>query len=148
MLDSRQDDWFDELLSETRGAEHAGVFARTPIDVAALFSGERREAGGVRWWGRAARVLLPVAACVGLSVGVVRLWIQGAAGARSVGGAGSTHVDARQCPADFRLFNTCFTGPLSGEMAGECDCFDFDGDQDVDFADFGRFQRQLAMSNG
>ncbi len=42
--------------------------------------------------------------------------------------------------ADYLLFVGCMTGPDNGPVAGGCEVFDFDGDDDVDLEDFAVFQ--------
>ena len=45
--------------------------------------------------------------------------------------------------SDYALFSACFTGPNNGPVADGCSCFDADGDNDIDLADFGAFQTTL-----
>ncbi|MCH7526476.1 MAG: hypothetical protein IID39_03470 [Planctomycetes bacterium] len=47
---------------------------------------------------------------------------------------------------DYEQWLTCFTGPDNPPYAPGCEAFDFDGDLDVDFADFGGFL--LALTGG
>ena len=41
---------------------------------------------------------------------------------------------------DYDDFNECLSGPDSELPVPECNCFDLDGDGDVDLSDVGRFQ--------
>jgi hypothetical protein len=41
---------------------------------------------------------------------------------------------------DLSTYFDCVTGPDGGPLDPECECADFDGDDDVDFADFAAFQ--------
>jgi alpha-tubulin suppressor-like RCC1 family protein len=43
-------------------------------------------------------------------------------------------------PADLAMFNACLAGPEDEGGGPDCDLFDFDGDGDVDLADFAAFQ--------
>ena len=52
------------------------------------------------------------------------------------------------CPGDLDYtdvdgFANCMTGPDTGPAPPECDCSDFDGDTDIDLADFAEFQTQF-----
>ncbi len=54
-----------------------------------------------------------------------------------------------ECDRDVDLFDLafwegCFTGPDNGPLAAGCESFDFDGDLDVDFEDYGGIQRAFA----
>jgi hypothetical protein len=40
---------------------------------------------------------------------------------------------------DFPLLNTCLVGPFGGFEVTECQCYDLDGDKDVDLADMSLF---------
>lgn len=44
---------------------------------------------------------------------------------------------------DFQAYDICLSGPEGG-LAPGCSCLDFDGDQDVDLADFAEFQRTFS----
>jgi hypothetical protein len=46
---------------------------------------------------------------------------------------------------DFAEWEACMTGPGGGPFAEGCEAFDFDGDQDVDFEDFGGFQAAVLV---
>jgi hypothetical protein len=42
---------------------------------------------------------------------------------------------------DYDDFDDCLSGPDGSLPLEECNCFDLDGDDDVDLSDIGRFQR-------
>ena len=50
--------------------------------------------------------------------------------------SGDADHDADHDLLDFATFQNCFTGESAGPLAGPCVLFDFDLDEDVDFADF------------
>ena len=41
---------------------------------------------------------------------------------------------------DYGDFNGCLSGPHGGLALPECNCFDLDGDRDIDLSDLARFQ--------
>ena len=42
---------------------------------------------------------------------------------------------------DYDDFDACLSGPVGGLPQPECNCFDLDGDSDVDLSDIRQFQR-------
>ena len=44
---------------------------------------------------------------------------------------------------DYDDFDECLSGPGGGLPLPECNCFDVDGDDDVDLSDFHRFQHEF-----
>ena len=42
---------------------------------------------------------------------------------------------------DYDDFDACLVGPGGGLLLAGCDCFDLDGDNDVDLSDIAKFQR-------
>ena len=57
---------------------------------------------------------------------------------------GDLNTDGVVDAADLDAFSVCATGPNLGPVTGNCTKVDFDGDTDVDSADFAVFQRCLA----
>ena len=53
---------------------------------------------------------------------------------------GDCNADGTVNLFDFEAFLTCVTGPDGGPVSPNCACFDFDDDDDVDFADFSNLQ--------
>ena len=45
---------------------------------------------------------------------------------------------------DYDDLSSCLSGPDGGLPFPECNCFDLDGDDDIDLSDIGRFQREFA----
>ena len=54
--------------------------------------------------------------------------------------AGDCNADGTVNVFDFEEFLACVTGPDGGPVSPECACFDFNDDDDVDFADFSNLQ--------
>ncbi len=145
----RQHDDLERLMADVQACEQAGVFEKTPVDVAAVV-----EAGG-----RTARprlthrlfVGLQVAACVGLVAGLATLWRAGRPSDQHLGltnGSGPQVASLLGDPRCRRIetLTHCFSGPAGGALGDECRCVDFDSDGDVDLADYGVFQRAYSQS--
>lgn len=151
MTDNTRDNKsFEQLLLNAVQAEQAGVFDSTPVDAAELLeSGSARKSGRNRGWLHVARVVTPLAACLGLWVGFNQtgLWAP-VVPVPSVESVGNSLVNGEAICYDFTMFERCFTGPGSGSASGDCACADLDNDGDVDFADFGRFQRLISPQDG
>ena len=45
---------------------------------------------------------------------------------------------------DYYDFEACLSGPEGGLLLPECNCFDLDGDDDIDLFDIARFQQEFA----
>jgi len=132
---------FERLIAEAVAASQAGVFMRTPVDVAALAA-----APAARGSALYQRILvgLPVAACLAAALGLAALW-----GVSGNGGSGSGPLASFQPMAadgaefDARLLVNCLSGP-SASVSNGCSAADFDADGDVDLRDLGEYQRQFA----
>lgn len=146
---------FERLLLNAVEAERHGVFNRTPVDANALMCGNAESSAGeasprTGGWLGVARKFAPLAACVVLSFGIGKIWLTGSrAVVPNVGQpvalralAAAEHDACR----DLVLFDGCFTGPSAESLSGHCSCVDFDRDGDVDWADFGLFQRAVSSS--
>jgi len=167
----------EDLMREAAEADQAGVFRSTPVEATALMTMLRSASGSagltgadladsgrtdvlpgtparrLRWMA-VAKIVVPLAACVAVFVGVARLTptteplimvdnggTPPSTSSMLAGGNDSGWID-------FGQFDRCFTGPAIGALGGECAHVDFDSDGDVDFADFGVLQRQLASARG
>ena len=131
---------FDRLIAEAFAADEAGVFASTPVDVAAIL---RRPAPSpaIRWYERV-MVGLPIAACLAIVVGMATMF-GGPTGTTPTPLAGldswvASAPAAGLCSMD--MVAQCVTGP-GRPVGAECECADLDGDGDVDLSDLGSFQR-------
>ena len=51
--------------------------------------------------------------------------------------------DGRVDLIDFDDFDECLSGPDGGLLLPECNCFDLDGDNDIDLSDVARFQAEF-----
>ncbi len=140
----KQLDPLESVLLELKDAEQANLFARTPVDPAALLRGSVCEAprlvrpGLLRW--------VSAAAVIGLAVGLWQLTPNGGTGLP----LGPNQIASVSAPAggdamargDFLL---CFSGPRSAAgQEGVCESHDFDADGDVDLADFQAYQLAYA----
>ncbi len=145
----------ERLLVAANEAEKAGVFARTPIDTAALLADHGRQTNPTRRigrWSHAGRLLTPIAACLCLWVGVneTGVWTSNIAGPVAdsvISNTNAVLVSGDENCYDITIFDDCRTGP-TGLVSGDCSCVDFDSDGDVDFADFGQFQRLATSRRG
>ncbi len=107
------------------------------------------------WMLHHTRSVMSAAAAIAVTLGVASLWFDGSSPTPAYKTA-MTPTDANDAVLDIGLFNTCFTGPtlavsatgsLDGtSLNGECLAADFDHDGDVDFADFGLFQKVSGAS--
>ena len=57
--------------------------------------------------------------------------------------AGDYNHDGQVSLADYASFADCMTGPDGGPCSDGCGVFDFDGDEDVDLADFSGMQEAM-----
>jgi predicted outer membrane repeat protein len=57
-------------------------------------------------------------------------------------GIGDYNCDELETLADFRRWEHCMTGPVTGGYPLRCEAFDFDGDGDVDLIDFDGFAQE------
>jgi hypothetical protein len=128
---------FERLIAEAFAAQKAGVFARTPVDVAAL-AAPAPAVRKVRWHERVL-VGLPVAACVAAVLGIASMWAM-------TGGDGSMtsplasvrpSIGGEQFSA--QMLVECMTGPGEAVSNG-CTAADLDGDGHVDLRDLSAFQ--------
>ncbi|MHC4610364.1 MAG: hypothetical protein ACYS7M_08455 [Planctomycetota bacterium] len=145
----RHRDELEQLIAEAQDLEQAGVFKRTPVNVASLV-----ETHGVSRRPRLTHRLfvgLQVAACLGLVVGLATMW---RAGSSSPGPAGLTNSSDLEVAGAWgglhcervETLKRCFSGPAGDSLGEECKCVDFDDDGDVDLADYGAFQRHYVQS--
>jgi len=148
------------LVAEAIDAEAAGVFAPTNLDVAAVMGAQtggnaasstrfsRRHAMFARFVERA-MVGLPLAACLGIVVGIASMSVRLSPDSGSFVMLGSNGLDSKGLGAmqacDMQVFARCFTGPGQAVPA-DCGCVDLDGDGDVDLSDMGSYQQLASMS--
>lgn len=142
-------DGIERALLELRSLDEHHVEARTPVDAAALLQQTPGAEGGgsgfhvLRWYKVAAVIAL---AAVSWSV----MFSYELSSIRSKAGlsqtiladhtpSGEPTVPLPQEGGCDGSFIGCFTGP-SDAMASSCAPHDYDGDGDVDLADFMRFQ--------
>ena len=145
----RQPNEIERLIGQVRDLEQAGVFERTPVDVASLVQGDQPEKP--RRLTHRLFVGLQVAAGLALVVGLVGVWRAGVSATAPPAGDSSSGADLVGVvtgggDGQVRVLAHCFTGPSGGPLGDECRCVDFDGDQDVDLADYGAFQVAYAQS--
>ena len=130
----------EELIAESRAAHEAGVFSRTRLDVAGLVEPPRASLM-VRFYERAL-VGLPLAACLGIAIGIA--WMSG--GPMDVSPSRSAVMDGASQPAvvaelcSLEVIAECAGGPGSA-VGAECGCADLDSDGDVDLFDWSSYQR-------
>lgn len=154
MIRSLETTDFAELVAEAAAAERAGVFDRTELNLSALMAdseavtaqvSESRHSRVVRVYERI-MVGLPLAACLGLVIGLATL------ASRSpdmhgnqfalLGSNGAGDTGGSQC--DVRTMFQCLSGP-DRPVSAECGAADLDADGDVDMLDIGSFQRLASM---
>ena len=138
MDEHRHSDPIEQQLVELDAAERAGVFRRSAMSEAAFRAAVARPAPwltGARRWGAVAAAIVVVAGVwtwiASIELAAVRR------GARS--GSPVALVIQRDC-RDQAILN-CIGGPTRFAMS-DCGRHDYDGDGDVDLADFGNFQRR------
>jgi hypothetical protein len=153
----------EKLLLDATESVQAGVFRKTSINSSSIFAAANavstRENEGEssnsarRGWFSVARVATPIAACLLIWVGVRTTDFdsnvtQPAVPQAMVAVHGGLLGETGSADRGLALFNSCFTGPGADLLSGDCSDADLDRDGDVDFADFGRFQRQIVSKNG
>ncbi len=160
------------LIAQANAAHNAGVFETTQVDFSSLMasSGLMASPGSsrlIRFYERAL-VGLPVAACLGIMVGITSMmggptgqsssvFVSGDSAVSTLGlnevglndaaglnqmmqAAGSGIIGS------FEAVTQCFAGP--GEaVSSDCGFADLDSDGDVDLADLGSYQQQVALVN-
>jgi hypothetical protein len=147
------------LIAKAYSAQKAGVFDSTSVDVSALVA-QTLDSGAVnsrliRFYEKAL-VALPLAACLGIVIGIGSM--MGGPGGTSdsmLTGGGlavtSQGLDDSSAVASNELSSLesvtrCFAGP--GENVGsDCGFADLDSDGDVDLADLGTYQQRFALVN-
>ena len=139
----RQPDELECLISQVRELEEAGVFKRTPVQVASLVQGDRAQRP--RRLTHRLFVGLQVAAGLGLVLGLAAVWRAGVATTTPSGLGNSSGMQVVSAinagrGEQARMLARCFTGPAGGLLGNDCRCVDFDSDGDVDLADYGAFQ--------
>lgn len=145
----------ERLIAQANSARSAGVFETTQVDVSSLVA-VPVSSRLIRFYERAL-VGLPVAACLGVVVGITSMMggSGGQSGSLLSGGdlAVNTHGfnDVILSGGSVELYSfesvtQCFAGP-GAVISEECGFADLDSDGDVDLADLGSYQQQFAMSN-
>ena len=126
---------FEKLIAEVRLADEAGVFDRTQVDVSALMANDRPASSRLIRFYERAMVALPLAACLGIVIGIASL-NDGPVGQAPIASApvslldGTGNVDL--CSID--VVSECIAGPGIA-VSADCGCADFDSDGDVDLSD-------------
>lgn len=144
------------LLAEATAAERAGVFEPTRLDVSALMADHKTVSGqtgsglGLVGIGRRPRWLavyekalvgLPLAACVGIVIGLASLSAHVNTGGGSLAMLNTNGSAATASPVcDVSRLAQCLSGP-GHPVSGECLCVDLDQDGDVDLSDMSSYQR-------
>ncbi|MCB9849657.1 MAG: hypothetical protein H6817_03035 [Phycisphaerales bacterium] len=143
---------FEQLIAEAFAAEKAGVFAQTPVDVAALNSGSLastaapQPARRIRFHERIL-VGLPVAACIAAVIGMASLWsLDSGNNAMTNPLASLRPVSAQADAFSARAVVDCMSGP-GATVSDQCSAADFDNDGDVDLLDLSAYQREAAGLN-
>jgi hypothetical protein len=146
--DTQQPGEFELFVLETLRAEQAGVLEGTPVDAEKLVA-QRGSTDPLAWWSKKVTMLAPLAACIALSFVVARVWLTSPMSDVPMNGSqDAVQVSPASYCYDLATFEDCFTGPGANGLSGECACADFDQDGDVDFADFGAFQRAAPELSG
>ncbi|NOX58467.1 MAG: hypothetical protein GXP29_06370 [Planctomycetes bacterium] len=159
------------LIAQANAAHSAGVFETTRVDFSSLIAspGSSRL---IRFYERAL-VGLPVAACLGIMVGITSMMggptgqsssvfvsgdsavstlglnevgLNDAAGLNGMVLNGMMQAAGSGIIGSFEAVTQCFAGP--GEaVSSDCGFADLDSDGDVDLADLGSYQQQVALVN-
>ena len=128
----------ERLLAEWAQLDQAGVFQRTPVDLARL-AVMARPAAHSPW--RRWLIGLQAAACLALVVGLSSWWWASSKTSNLPGPVGPmVHSGSTTGPAAAG-FQHCLNGPASGSLSSDCRGADYDLDGDVDLADYGAYQR-------
>ncbi len=131
------------LIAEARAAEKAGVFSRTPMDVAALIQ-QPETSRWIRVYERAL-VALPLAACLALVVGIASMMGGPAGPDIATTPMVSPAAAPSNGPCSPDVIAACLAGPNMA-VSDECRCADFDADGDVDLLDLSSYQKQVAST--
>ena len=127
----------EERLLDLGTADNGGAFRRTRVDARTPLAQEHAVgSSGVR---RVALRLLPVAAALAMAGGVWGWMFNNQLNEvreRKLAAANQT-TTVRVGAADF---SSCLSGPSHGVLAYDCREHDYDGDGDVDLADFSAYQ--------
>jgi hypothetical protein len=136
---------FEQMIADAMAAQQAGVFARTPVDSAALAAAPATQSRPVSL---RERLLIgaPIAACLAAVLGLAALWGGGTSNSFTTGPLAS--LDPTQSRAGFqssagfdaRTITDCLGGP-GAAIADHCVAADFDEDGDVDLLDLSVYQR-------
>lgn len=133
---------FGKLIASAIHAERSGVFERTELDVARLVT-PPQPSRLMKFYERA-MVGLPLAACLGIVVGIASLTTHSGQFTGShvamvdTNGAGSGMMTVSQA-AGAELMPACVAGP-GHPVANGCTSADLDADGDVDLHDWGAYQ--------
>lgn len=142
---------FSRLVAQAADAERAGVFSSTDLDVAGLMAGS---AGSrlARLYEKAL-VGLPLAACLGVVVGIASFAVRNGGDAENVrialldtNGQVDSAVGLNGMLVDTSAVFQCVSGP-SEAASSECQFADMDADGDVDLLDVGSYQRLASGMN-
>lgn len=145
---------FANMVAEAIDAEAAGVFTPTSLDMAMVMGAQTGEnaAASTRFSRRhamfarfveKAMVGLPLAACLGIVVGIASMSSRLSPNGGSIAMLGSNGSAMQAC--DMKVFARCLTGPGQAVPA-DCGCVDLDDDGDVDLSDMGSYQQLASMS--
>ena len=137
-----QPDELENRITQVGDLEQAGVFGRTPVDLASLVRDDR--ANRPQRLTHRLFIALQVAAGVALVAGLATVWLvePGTSGPGALGNS-SVVATATASAAEGRHARTlsqCLAGPAGGLRSSDCLSVDFDEDGDVDLADYGAFQ--------
>ncbi len=132
---------FEKLIAEARLADEAGVFGRTQVDVSALMANDRPAPSRLIRFYERAMVALPLAACLGIVIGIASL-NDGPMGQAPIASAPVSVLDgiANGNLCSIEVIAECAAGPGIA-VSADCGCADLDRDGDVDLLDLGSYQR-------
>jgi hypothetical protein len=140
-----QPDELETRIAQVCDLEQAGVFERTPVDVASLVRDDR--ANRPQRLTHRLFIGLQVAAGLALVAGLATIWLAGpgTSGPGAVGNSSAleTATASAAVGRHARTLSQCLAGPAGGLRSSDCLCVDFDEDGDVDLADYGAFQRSF-----
>jgi hypothetical protein len=135
-----QVDSLERDLLDLHAAEEAGVFRPTRVNRAVLLRSARAHRFS---FFRSYRVLVPIAACFVMVVGVWSVMFHTEVG--PINGRASMVANNSTAGDLGDGIQACVSGPGSMEDAS-CSVYDYDSDGDVDLVDFSRHQMVVAMA--
>jgi hypothetical protein len=137
-------DTLERDLLDLHAADKAGVFRRTRVDRRALLRSPRSRQTSFSFF-KSYRLLVPIAACFVMAVGVWSIMFH--TEVAPVNGGASLVANNSGGGSLGGGIQACVGGPGSMEDPS-CSAYDYDSDGDVDLMDFSRHQMVAAMAGG